>query len=304
MQNHRNLSLTAPVALLSAVLLFGLLGQVRAQPLPWHSLELEGRKFIFTLHMDLEITKPSQTDVSQALQTPFRGQPLMPQGDVVHILLRSRALGRHSQRETLLDAKGRALQVIRTRQKPRLAYKVERYTKTGLARLIKVPTPKEKRFPIARWTGSEKEFVDFSADQIPPQISAPDALLYVLATSPLHTKGDHAVFHVFSGGHIAQITLEVTDKVQQKVRFDLERAPQTSERISGQRSALQIQVQAKSISADAQTKTFDLMGLRKNIVVLLDTETRAPLVISGNTKRAGTVKLQLKRLRLNAPVAQ
>lgn len=268
--------------------------------IPWRKATFSASKFLLKLTASIEITEHSKAEAAVLLGDAFQGQVMMPADTVIRIRVRLDFIGRSSVREGLLDAvpAGSALQMTRVQRRGKLEYRRDRYSTSGMARTRK--TSKIRQLPLADWPDSGRVFKPYPAMwQQPDAISLSDALLYMMAMRDLYVPGDETTFYIFEDDRIVQIQLRVLEQRSVAVDFRIKHANQAAlEPIKGRRDALRIGVTTKDVGTGGGGGNIDLFGLQKNISVLMDSKTRAPLVVRGRAKGLGKIKLRLRSLEL------
>jgi len=119
-------------------------------------------------------------------------------------------------------------------------------------------------------------------------------LLPAISAQPLNQPGDRVQLWVHTDFDIWRVTLEVTGIKETKVDYQL--APK-NERMEGRREALEVAISSEHPTGKPEDD-FEFFGFSEPMSVLLDPDTRLPLVIQGDAPRFGPAEARLHSARL------
>ena len=288
-----SMSLTAFLALGNA-----LLAQAPPEKVPWKSLEFRARKLGFSMSASLELGSKSADEAAKDLVETPEGRALSPTGEVTSLRLRTSFAGRHSDSTTLFDAQtSRSFQQQQLDSGRRDRYRVNRYGGDGVFTLRRVPEAGQESQPHDNWTGgspSWSPYPDWAGDDL--AVADAGSLFYLAAAAPLRKPGDRYQVPVFSRGNL--ILIEMTVKEVEAVRVDYEKVSGTgSQRVKTRVQGLRISLDAQHLDPDSEEDDLELMGLRGDVVMTLDPQTRLPLELSGRVPIAGGVRVRLSKAK-------
>lgn len=270
--------------------------------IPWRKATFRASKLLVRLNTSIEITEHSKAEVAALLGAALEGKAMMPADAGIRIRVGLYFLRHSSMREGLLDATaaGSALQMTRVQRQGKREYRRDRYSTSGMTRTRKETNI--KHLPQADWPDSGQAFKPYPVIwQQPEAVSLSDALLYMAAMRDLYAPGDETAFYIFEDERVVQVQLRVLEQRSVAVNFRIKHAGQEAfEPIKGRRDALYIGVTTKAVDAGGDAYGIELFGLQSNISVLIDSKTRAPLVVRGRAKRFGDIALHLRLLELAA----
>lgn len=119
-------------------------------------------------------------------------------------------------------------------------------------------------------------------------------LLPAISAQPLNQPGDRVQLWVHTDFDIWRVTLEVTGTEDTKVDYRL--APEDNG-VKGRQAALKVAISAEHLTGEPEDD-FEFFGFSEPMYVLLDPDTRLPLVISGKAPRFGPAEARLQSARL------
>lgn len=265
---------------------------------PWREVSFQGSKFAISLRADLALEPISSALARQELLPSVRGPGIEPPEDgALVVSLGSEVLGRRSDIRLLIDPRtGAALQRVQTDSGRKQRIKSLRYGEAGISTVRTRPAEGQKGLPAERWTDVREGTEDYPA--MPEgglRVSDPTALFYVIASSGLRRPGDTVQVPIFSDDRILMVEAKALDL--RRVEVDYERVDgEASRRIQGPATALRLSLDARAVGADGEAANFELAGLRGDVEMLLDPESRIPLALSGKVPYAGTVSIRVRRV--------
>ena len=297
-----------PCALLLCLPLFC---QAGGEPLPaaavmdvgppevnWTSLRYAASRFGVSLSTTLELDRSSREEMQAPPYSAFRNEPFQTASDGVM------RLDIHAHAETMLDSyntEGRAwfapgslaiLQRDRLKPGPGGSRKIYRFAGDGAFRIRLEPNGRnEGRQPPANWTKIKQKFYpyDLLAAGCDP-VTSPELLLYRVSTRD-PVNGGHPLC-VFVDDALYRVWLESRGEVPRPVDYVVKTGSATHE-VSGSRKTLKLSLRVEPITPGADPAAFELLELRGAISIYLDTDTRLPVLITGERAGAGELEVGL-----------
>ncbi len=292
---------------LSAVVLVAALTGVglRAEPLQldlsrlsWTELDYKARKAILTATSELRLQRADAAEMAENLVLAEEQTELPPAGeDLILLTLRSKLLGKISDVRLWLDPNNaRSYQRDELNSGSRPRFRAYRPMREGVQRTTLRPASGEKERPYREWSELEEKFIAYSAEARERIVSEALALFVVVSTASLNAPGDAVTLPVFLKDRVVEVRLEVLEQRKLKVDFDQIKDGET-QKVTGPRAALEIAVSAVLPEGDEGTK-IELLGLKGDILMTIDAESRVPLQISGKVPPVGVVNVKLTRVVL------
>ena len=209
-------------------------------------------------------------------------------------------LGRESQVRFLFDpTDGRALQRSELSiSKKRSRHRTYRYAPTVVHSRTLRPAEGEAGQPFAEWSEVADKQIDLPALlDSEPVVTEAAALLYALPAGGLEDIGDETTLNVFSRGQVSGVRVKVEEKPWIEVDY-VEVSGDRERRIRGRVESLKFAVRPQLSASGEVAGSIKLLGLEGDIDLYLDPRSRAPLMMVGKIKIAGTVHLRAKRVVL------
>ena len=260
----------------------------------WSSAEFQGSKLMITLNSKVTWRRLPAAEARAQLVDAPKGQPIEPTGDeVLYMEFTSRYLGREIVSRLWFESgNGAVLQYDweeLTEGKERV--KMHRFTDSGVFWERREPKGAEVKLPREKWSDTRKKFVSYGSDAgWAGKISETSVMFYVVSAAPLNAVGDAVEVPLFNRDVVrnALVTLEGTEQVS--VNYE-----STS---GGKKQRIKKKVEALRLGitlAGGDEDGLDLGGLKRDIKILIDPETRVPLEARGEVDYAGLVRLPLVR---------
>ncbi len=271
----------------------------------WTELRFKASKLMFRATAEIRLQRAQRGEVRADLIDPEKRRWIDPSDDR-NLLLRadSRVLGRQSTARLWMASSDVAAfqrdELSRGRR-----YKIYRYADTGVYVQTRRPAGGERRKPHARWSLVEAAYsphpIALEAGQ---RIAEPLALLLVVSAASLDQVGDTAEILVLSKGLLVDVEMQVIARELSSVRYtEVSRAG--SREVSGPVDVLRIAVRGRQAgarggraSAGLESADLVLMGLKGDLEMLLDADSKIPLRIVGKIPLLGRVRLHLRRVQL------
>jgi hypothetical protein len=266
----------------------------------WSEIRMTARKFFLTAESRLALRVVPGDAVTPGLLAVDNRQftPLAAGKEVLELVYDTRGVGRKSQLTLLMDpVSGAALQRVQHDQGGKPRFRTYRFGLEGAYHRTFWPaTASEETLPPGAWTRTTE---GLRAYPLPPDehpVMEATGLLYAIAAAPLDRPGDAADMLVFRRRDTQAVRVTVLPPRQVAVRYD-EVRPTGTVRRDGTVTALRLSLRGvPGPGGDPQDQDVELLGLRGELELLLDTATRAPLELSGDVKVVGNVTLQLAEL--------
>jgi len=277
------------------------LQKLDAARVPWSELGFRAKKLTFSATTKLSLAPASADAIRSALLEPTEGAGIEPEDDRNLILsLESSGLGRNSTVKIWMDAdRAAAYQRDQLETGKTERYRAYRLTGGGVSVITHKPKKGEEDRPRSQWSDRSERY-----DRYPEWtgrnllVSEPTALFYLVAASPLEKPGDLFQVPMFSRGNLILVQLQVTGTEKHKAEFTERNAAGGARTVKETVEALRISVDARALDPDSSESDLEILGLRGDVVFLLDPRTRAPLEVSGKVPVAGTVKVRLQEIVL------
>ncbi|MEM7581836.1 MAG: hypothetical protein AAF560_00525 [Acidobacteriota bacterium] len=276
-------------------------GQAAYDPerIAWSRLELEASKFFVTARSEIELASHPPNVAADELIAPA-GAAALKASALDHYLMaiRTRFLSQESQVRFWFDSDAQALQRSElSLSKKRKRHRTYRYSATGVHARTLRPADGEDGRPYSAWTDSEDDFTPFPQALDPAAVVTEAAsLLYAVPASSLESPGDSTRLYIYSRGQISPV--EVTVKARERIAVDyVEVSAKGERRVQEDAETVRVALRPRQPEG-GDSAEFKLLGLEGDIDLYLDAETRAPLLMTGKIRVAGSVRLHLKRVVL------
>ena len=264
----------------------------------WTRLRYAASRFGVNLSTTLELDRSSHEEMQAPPYSAFRNEPFQTAPDVVM------RLDIHAHAETMLDSyntEGHAwfapgslavLQRDRLKPGPGGSRKIYRFAGDGAFRIRLEPKGRnEGRQPPANWTKIKQNFYPYDLLATGCDlVTTPELLLY-RASSRDPVNGGLPLC-VFVDDALYRIWLESRGEVQHPVHYVVKTGSVTHE-VSGNRKTLKLSLRVEPITPGADPAAFELLELRGAISIYLDTDTRLPVLITGERAGAGELEVGL-----------
>ena len=261
----------------------------------WTGLSYKTRVLFFGMNIEVKLNQISLATSRAALLEPKGGEGTMPQTDPTYrIDLGTRILGRNSFISLWFDPDGAAFQRTQTDTGKKQRVKTYRVLKNGYYSRQAKPTENEKKLAPRMWTDIGEGKNTFN--KLPPTgtiITEPTALYYLVSASPLEKPGDKFEQYIFTKHGIYLLDLQAVDYRNIKVKFESHQSTRNETVVNDDFSVLHIRLNGVPIDPAAQDD-FDLLGLKGDIDLYMDPESRVLVQISGKIDIVGYTDIRLK----------
>ncbi|MDX1382240.1 MAG: hypothetical protein R3190_01285 [Thermoanaerobaculia bacterium] len=264
--------------------------------LGWTELELRARKLGFGMRVSVSLAVTDGKSVVDEMTRPDGFAGLDPSGHrVVRLVMDRRGVGGPAESTLWIDAgDAGAYQYRELQAGKRQRYRLRRYAESAIWSQRRAPVPGEEALQAERWSDVAEEVLELDGGARGDlALTEPLGLFYVVAAAGLDQAGDALRFPAFSRGRRIEVEARVLGRVVEEVGYE---RGDGGGRVKGARELIRIVIRALDTDGDAEGR-LRFLGLRGDIELLLDPETRAPLQISGRVPRAGAVKVRVREMR-------
>jgi len=283
---------------IGAVAAFATAGQATAlhpDQIGWSALKFRATKFFFRIDANIAITSMDAAVVAAQLVAAREGHVVQPVGNQRILSVDTKAFGRLSQIELILNAgSAAALQKTSHDSGGRYRHRIYRFTDRGAYQTTRRPIGRnEERLPAdqwPQWSEANEDLRPYPSSVFGAEITGPIGLLYAVGAAPLYKSGDTFEILTFVRNHVHRVQIEVAGLEALKVKYRFDNGI-TTVKHKGKQSAIRMLMRGEVI--DGGDAEFELLGLRGDIVLHLDPATRAPLQLEGHIKIAGHTKVRL-----------
>jgi hypothetical protein len=261
----------------------------------WTSLDYKTHLLFFAMKIKVQMNQISLATSKAALLTPKHGEGTMPQADPTYrIDLDTKIMGRNSFISLWFDPDGTAFQRTQTDTGKKHRVKTYRILKNGYYSRQAKPKENEKDLPPNKWTdiGEGKD----KFDKLPASgviIAEPTALYYLISASPLNNPGDKYQEYIFTKHGIYQLNLHAVDYKKIEANFKSYQGGKKTTIWNDEYKVLHIRMRGVPIDP-AGAGDFDFLGLKGDIDLYLDPDTRVLVQISGNADIIGYTDIKLR----------
>lgn len=271
-----------------------------AQRVGWSAVHLHGSRLFLSVDAHIRLQRRPLAAVAPALlAVPSSGQPVEPGPEVLEATYWTRAVNRESEIVLLMDPwSGAALQRYQHDSASRPRERTYRYAQDGAFLLTRWPAAGEEELPPEDWSVVEEGFRAYPAALAGQVVSEPTGLFYLISAAALAAPGDRAEFLVYSRRNLHRVSVQVTEPRRITPRFDRLAGDQRSSH-EGSLAAPRLLIRGETLNEEDEDDEFELLGLRGDLELYLDPESRAPLQLSGNIRLLGRVTLRARTVEMN-----
>jgi len=263
----------------------------------WTRLYYKTYIVFFSMKIRANLNQLPLSDSKKALLSPKEGQGTMPKQDPSYrIDLDTKILGRKSLISLWFDPDGSAFQRIQTDTGSKKRVKTYRILKNGYYSRQSKPKEHEVDLPPHKWTEIGEGKNKF--DKLPPAgaiVAEPTALYYLVSASNLDKPGDKFQKYIFTKYGIYQLNLHAVD--YKKIEVNYKSRDGDKERSISNEEFNTLHIKMNAVPLDPSGKDdFDFLGMKGDIDLYIDPETRVLVQISGNADIVGYTDIQLKEV--------
>lgn len=272
----------------------------------WSEISMTATKLFLSADARLTLRMVPETSIRREL-LPIPGVPaIAPGAEVLELVYEASGLGRRSRLTLLMDpVNGAAIQGAHHDQEGKYRYRTWRYGETGVYLRTRWPVNRaEESLPPAKWSKTSEGPRLYPVDPTGQPVLESTGLLYAIAAAALDKPGDQVELLVFRRRETQIVHVEVTEPRAISVNY-AEVWPSGAVQRRGKITPLRLTLRALPVvdpsgkAGAVSDDDFELLGLRGNIELALDAETRTPLMLSGSAPIFGKVTLRLTGVRLN-----
>jgi hypothetical protein len=274
--------------------------------LGWSEIRMTATKLFLSAEAHLALRILPDSSVRSGL-LPIPGMlAIAPHAEVLELVYEASGLGRKSRLTLLMDpVSGAAIQGTHHDLEGKHRHRVWRYGETGAYQRTRWPLNRgEETLPPQKWTKASEGPRLYPVDPAGRPVLDSTGLLYAIAAAALDKPGDQLELLTFRRRATQIVRVEVVAPRAIGVNY-VEVWPGGSVQRSGQVRPLRLSVRGLPVvdpsgkQGDDGDERFELLGLRGDIELALDAETRTPLMLSGDAPVLGKVTLRLAEVRLN-----
>ena len=262
----------------------------------WSRLHYKSYILFFPMNVKVQLKQIPQETARNALLTPKHGPATMPQANPTYrIDLDSKIMGRKSFISLWFDPDGSAFQRTQTDTGSKQRIKTYRILKNGYYSHQTTPKQNETELSPSKWTQIGEGHKTFStlpaADTI---VTEPTALYYLVSASNLTKPGEKFEKFIFTKHGIYQLKLHAVD--YQEIETDYTRQ-QDGKKQAAPTATKTLHIRMNAIPLDpAAADDFDFLGLKGDIHLYLEPQSRVLLQISGKADIIGKTDIKLKEV--------
>jgi hypothetical protein len=276
-------------------------GEFDQRQVRWTALELTATKLLMSARARVETSSITTASVAARLVTTPTGRAVVPGPEMIEVVYRASGLGRESV--TMLWAEpssGATVQQFQEDIEGRRRQRTYRYTDVGAWHYTRRPaTPQEESLAPSQWTDLSQGLRPFPASTHGRPVGSPPVLLWMASAADLSRRGDRLEVLTFSRRHLHQVVMEVTGTRAVKVDYVEKSAASGTRRRQERIEAIAIRLRGVPMDAPGDDdEPFELLGLRGDLELLLDPQTRVPLQLKGRVKIAGPLTVRLREAML------
>lgn len=263
----------------------------------WTSLYYKTYILFFSMKIKASLTQIPLASSKKALLTPKEGQGTMPKLDPTYrIDLDTKILGRKSFISLWFDPDGSAFQRTQTDTGSKQRVKTYRILQNGFYSREVKPKENEQALPPNKWTQlghGAKTFKKLpSAGSV---ITEPTALYYLVSASSLNKPGDKFQEYIFTKHGIYQLNLHAVDYKKIEVYYASREGGKKRSISDDEYNTLHIRMNAVPIDP-SEKDDFDFLGMKGDIDLYIDPDTRVLVQISGKADVVGYTDIMLQEV--------
>lgn len=272
----------------------------------WSEIRMTATKLFLSAEAHLGLRMVPDTWIRGTL-LPIPGvTTIAPGAEVLELVYEARGLGRKSRLSLLMDPlSGAAIQGTHHDLEGKHRYRVWRYGETGAYQRTRWPVNRaEESLPPEKWSKTSESLRAYPVAPAGRPVLESTGLLYAIAAAALDQPGDQVELLVFRRRDTQIVHVEVLAPRPISVNY-AELWPSGAVQRRGQVTPLRLALRGLPVvdpsgqAGKDDEEDFELLGLRGNIELALDAETRTPLMLTGSVPIFGKVVLRLTEVRLD-----
>jgi|CXWL01.1.fsa_nt_gi hypothetical protein len=265
----------------------------------WVRVGLEARKLFITATTVAEWSvEDTKTVASRLVESP-QGAAIAAGPDILKVSYDADLLGLHSETTLWMDpGTGNSLQYEVRESGKRARERIVRFTDAGAYQRTRRPRPSESASAPTTWTDESSGFWPYDQRLADTTVLDSLGLLYFIAGSNLAKTGDQMEILVFQKRQLVRVRLTVDGLHEARVAY---RAKGDDGSRSCRGSVEALRVRLTVLPFGTAKPDFDFLGLKSDIVVYIEPQSRLPLQIEGRAA-IGRVTSTLQEARLKGGV--
>ena len=273
----------------------------------WSDLSFQAKDFFATVKVDVQLNPYSAAHTDMLLNGNIKRELLRPPSSQIYHITVNTAIDPLFRSTVALTnlvlfnpREATAIHRIRLRRGKDDFKKTYRFTRKGVHRLRREPTnPKEALLAPEKWNNVKETFYPYNLAQLGyPDVSDPSVLIYIVSAVALAPDNKPLSLCIFGKQQLHHVRLLAKGLQPLKIDY-LDRTEQRTLRKEGMVEAQRIVLEAQSMNTDQEeVESFSFLGLKKDIVIYVDSTSRIPIQVSGIIPEVGEVKLKLREVRL------
>lgn len=269
---------------------------VEAERIEWSSIQLEARKLFLAATTTAEWSLVDGRTVRADLLTDESHELIPVSASIARLSVYATLPGIQSSTTLWMAAdNGNALQYRVQDSGRRYRERTVRFATTGAMQSTRRPAANDDRSRPATWTDLSTGFWPYAISPDTGPVLDSLSLIYVVAGGPLLKPGDHLETLVFQRRKLARVGLTVDRLSDIPVSYRVT-GPKTARTCKGTARALQIRLTVDPYRSDQAD--FEFLGLKSDIFVLVEPESRLILKIEGQAAVIGHVTSTLAAAQL------
>jgi hypothetical protein len=274
-----------------------------ADRVAWSSVELYGSRLGNSVTVTIELARLPAAGIDKGFLPSPQGRPYAASGpEVMLIEVRTRieplALSPVTLESRVWFAPREALPLQRFRSRRGEADFDQsfRFTHEGVFRRQLEPrTPAETPLPAARWTKTDESFYAYPGGPAPTETSL---LIYILSAADFAAGGEPLVLNVFNRRQFHQVALRADPA--RSLPADLTvRKPGSEAQVQRTVTAVPVRLESRPLDPQAREKEdFSFLGLKNDIVLFIEKDSRLPVQVNGMIPGVGHVELRAREIKL------
>jgi hypothetical protein len=268
----------------------------------WRVMRLQAKKLLMTAATQAQLSFVDSASVADKLIPTDQGNPVMPGSTVVSLVSSTRFFGRESRLQVLMAPQdARAYEYIRDAGGKHTKHRIYRYTDTGVfVRTHRPASDSEREDAWESWTDISSYWDPIEPEAYGAAIVEPLGILYAVAAADLSPDGEPLELLSVSDHKVTRVTLSVHPATPREVDFDLAE-PGGNVRCQGMAPAIRLEVDGQLVNPGASdAEEFEFLGLKDDINIYVEPESRLVLEVSGKAPIVGNVVIRLEQATLSA----
>jgi hypothetical protein len=266
----------------------------------WVRIGLEAHKLFIAATTVAEWSVEDTKTVAGRLVESPQGAAIAAGPDLLKVSYDADLPGLHSKTTLWMDPQtGNSLQHEIRESGKRFRERIVRFTDEGAYHRTRRPRPSESASTPTAWTDESSGFWPYNQRLTGTTVLNSLGLLYFIAGSNLAKTGDQLEILVFQKRQLVRVRLTVDGLHEARVAY---RAIGDDGSRSCRGSAEALRIRLTVLPYGTARPDFDFLGLKSDIVVYVEPQSRLPLQIEGRAAIIGRVTSTLQEARLKGDV--